>query len=131
MDVRTKDGRYTINISYDIWHSLYSTVVGRLGSQNKEISEGILFLKDIKCQWNEGLRIARQINLIRDRLSQVKPEDAIYDIDDINKEAPWKGKISPVITSCANMYTTNDGKDLLYEIVSMLCYAEYSRNNIE
>lgn len=39
-------------------------------------------------------------------------------------DVPWKGRLSNVITSCANLYTTADGKDLLYEVVSILCYAE-------
>lgn len=129
MNIRTKDGKYVIDVSYENWFSLYSTIVGRIGEKG-EISEALIFLKEMNCHWNQGLSIARQINIIRDKLSQVKPEDAIYSIDDIMKEAPWTGKLSPVITSCANMYITNDGKDLLYEIVALLCYAEYTKNDV-
>lgn len=38
--------------------------------------------------------------------------------------------MSPVITSCANLYTTKDGRDLLFEIVSILCYGYYSNTDI-
>ncbi len=130
MDIQTNDGIRIISVNYDVWFSLYSTVMGRLDSQNEEISDGIQFLKEAKCQWKDGLKTAKQINLIRDKLSQIKPDEAIYNIDDRKKEAPWKGNLSPVITSCANMFITDDGKDLLYEIVSLLCYAEYTKNDV-
>ncbi len=48
----------------------------------------------------------------------------MFDIDDRKKEVPWKGNISSAITSCANLYTTSDGKDLLFELVSVLVYAD-------
>lgn len=55
---------------------------------------------------------------MRDKLSNYSPEDLVYDIDDRSKHAPWEANISPVVTSCANFYTTADGKDLLFDIVS-------------
>ena len=75
--------------------------------------------------------IAEQINQLRDELSQFPPEKAIYDIDNPKLPAPWDGKLSPVVTSCANIFTTADGQDLLYEIVSILCYAKIAKTSIE
>lgn len=69
------------------------------------------------------METARQFNLIRDELSRYAPEKAVYDFRDLKKKAPWNNNLSSVITSCANLYTTTDGQDLLYEIVSILCYA--------
>lgn len=45
----------------------------------------------------------------------------------IEKTVPWKGKLSPVITACANLYTTADGKDLLLEVVCILSYAQIKK----
>ena len=85
MDIRTKDGKYVIDVSYENWFSLYSTIVGRI-EEKDEVCEAINFLKEMKCHWSQGKTIARQVNLIRDKLSQVKPEDAIYSIDDLKKK---------------------------------------------
>lgn len=130
MNIRTKDEKRYISIDYETWFCLYSTVKGRIETQTDELNDAIDFLKDMKCQWNDGLKIARQINLIRDKLSLIEPDEAIYNIDDRTIQVPWKGNLSPVITSCANMFTTSDGKDLLYEIVSILCYSAYTKNDV-
>jgi formylmethanofuran dehydrogenase subunit E len=63
-------------------------------------------------------------------LSQINPNEAVYDMNNISKEAPWKGKLSPVITSCGNMFTTSDGKDLLYEMVCILTYSYYQNVDV-
>ncbi|WP_169304480.1 Imm70 family immunity protein [Slackia heliotrinireducens] len=73
----------------------------------------------------DALETARQINLIRDGLSQVLPSDAIYDINNPETPTPWAGNISPIVTSCGNLYLTSDGKDLLFELVSILTYCAY------
>lgn len=54
----------------------------------------------------------------------------MYDIDNPKLLAPWKDNLSPVVTSCANMFTTADGQDLLFEIVSILCYTQVTKTNI-
>ncbi len=83
-----------------------------------------------RCKWEDGYNVARQINLVRDELSQFSPDKAVYDLDNPKEAAPWSGRLSPVITSCANMFTTADGKDLLYEIVKILSYAQVARSNV-
>lgn len=88
------------------------------------------FLKLGTCDSSKGYDVARQINLIRDELSKYSPEKAVYDIDNPQKVAPWYGKLSPVVTSCANIFTTADGQDLLFELVSILCYAQVVRTDI-
>ena len=67
---------------------------------------------------------------MRDKLSNYPPEELVYDINDRSKHAPWEGNISPVVTSCANFYTTADGKDLLFEIVSILTYGAYMKTAV-
>lgn len=59
---------------------------------------------------------------MRDGLASVSPQDALQTLNSLNPPE-WISDISPVITSCANLYTTADGGDLLYEIVSILVYA--------
>ncbi len=126
MIIRTDKSEKVIDVgSNDILHALYSTIIGNLEKYYSEIEDAVDFLNERKCSNNKALECARQFNLIRDYLSQIKPENAIYDINDLTRTAPWDGNLSPVITSCGNMYLTSDGKDLLFEIVSVLTYAYY------
>ena len=126
MIILTKDSERVIDVgSTDILFSLYSTVMIKLKKSHSELSDAISFLKTGECKCDIALVCARQINLIRDKLSQINPNDAIYDMNDLSKEAPWKENMSKVVTSCGNMFTTSDGKDLLFEIVSILTYSYY------
>ncbi|MGI6237666.1 MAG: Imm70 family immunity protein [Candidatus Excrementavichristensenella sp.] len=117
--------------SGDIWHSLYSTVQVRLPKAIKErVPLAIDFLQNIHCGAEKALDTAREFNVIRDALSSFPPQDAVYDMNNPERKAPWAGSISPVVTSCANLYLTADGRDLLFEIVRLLTYAFYSQKSV-
>lgn len=131
MHIVTKDSERAIDVgSPDILFSLYSTVMIKLKESHSELPYAIAFFQTRECKGDNALECARQINMIRDMLSQINPNDAVYDMNDTSKEAPWKGKMSSVVTSCGNMYTTSDGKDLLYEIVSILTYSYYCKVDV-
>lgn len=131
MRLSTKDRKRSVDIGgSDIWLSLYSTVEIRLGTFKKSIPNVINFLETGKCDPKDALNCARQFNLLRDELSKYRPDQVIYDLNNLTKEAPWKEDLSPVVTSIANLYTTTDGKDLLFEIVSILTYSYYTREEI-
>ena len=83
------------------------------------------------CEYGDCLEVARQFNLIRDELSKYSSDDVVYDMNSSQKRAPWEGKISPVVTSCANIFTSTDGEDLLSGIVAACVYAYYARKRIE
>ena len=126
------DGKKTVNIgSGDIWKAVYSTVVSCVGKKRKKYPLAFNFLESGQCSGSLGYDVARQINQIRDVLSQFPPEKAVYDIDNPGIAAPWEGRLSPVITSCANLFTTADGEDLLYELVRILCYAKVTKTDIK
>lgn len=126
------DGEKTVNIgSGDIWKAVYSTVVSCVGKRRKKYPLAFNFLESGQCSGSLGYDVARQINQIRDELSQFPPEKAVYDIDNPRIAAPWEGRLSPVITSCANLFTTADGEDLLYELVRILCYAKVTKTDIK
>jgi len=131
MRLLSEDGKRYVNIGgVDIWKSVYSTVVSCVGKKRKKYPLAFEVLETGNCEGKNGYDTARQINQIRDELSQFSPEKAVYDIDNPKVAAPWKGKLSPVVTSCANIFTTADGQDLLYEVVSILCYAQVAKTNI-
>ena len=121
----TDDKRYVDVGSEGIWKSVLSTAEVRLGSMKKQINLALTFLETGKCSAKNAFETARQFNLIRDAFSQIAPSSAVYDKDNRSAVAPWCSNLSGIITSCGNLYTTSDGKDLLYEVVSVLTYAHY------
>lgn len=131
MKICSMDYKMTIEVgNSDILYSIYSTLCVRLSEIKKNIPLVYQFLKDGECTTENAIETARQFNLLRDELSKYAPEEAVYDMHDLQKQAPWKGKISKVVTSCANLYTTSDGQDLLFEIVKILCYADIAKTSI-
>jgi len=131
MRIITSDGNKYINIgSAEVWKSLCSTIFVLLDDEKDSIMKARSFLENNKAEGVEGYEIARQFNLIRDKLSRFAPEKVIFDINDMAFRATWYGKLSPVVTSCANLFITADGEDLLYEIVCIFCYAEIKRVSV-
>ena len=127
MIIQSSDSVKTVDVgTKDIFYSLYSTIKVRLELLD-DIEIAIKFMDCGICNYGDALECARQFNLIRDRLSQISPKDAVYDLNDLTKKAPWVDNISPTVTSCANLFTTSDGRDLLFEIVSILTYAHYKK----
>ena len=116
--------------SSDYFFSLYSTIRIRLDSFKNQISMVLNFFDSGICHHKDCIETARQLNLVRDMLSSVAVKDLVYDMNDPKKKAPWEDNISPVVTSCGNLFTTSDGKDMLYEIVSILTYGFYSENDV-
>lgn len=126
MIVTTADNKRYVDVgTAGIWHSVLSTADVRLASMKKHISLALNFLESGKCSANDAYETARQINLIRDAFSQIAPSNAVYDRDKPTLAAPWSKSLSGIVTSCGNLYTTSDGKDLLYEVVCILTYAHY------
>lgn len=132
LTISSSDNELFVNVgSGDVWISLMSTVDIRLKNCKKDISYAVNFLHSGECSAEDALKTARQFNVIRDELSKFKPDQIVYDEDDLSKESPWKYNISPVVTSCANFFTTADGNDLLYEIVNILTYAALNNTSVK
>ena len=131
MVISSSDHKRIVHIgTSDILQSLYSTIRIRLNYFIEKVPLAVNFLECGECDPIVAIETAKQFNLLRDELSKIAPQQAVYDFRDLHKRAPWEGRISLVITSCANFYTTADGKDLLFEIVSILCYGHYSGSHI-
>lgn len=107
-----------------IWYCIYSTAELKISSEEKtRIPLALSFLKSGECAAVDANETAKQMNLVRDAFANIPPEEAVFDLHDVNRKAPWYGKISSVVTSCANLFTTSDGKDLFTEVVGLLSYA--------
>ena len=121
----TDNGKMVLIGSPTILFSIYSTVKVLLKRYSNQIKLAEDFLQAGRCNSMDAIETARQINLIRDYLARFSPDKAVWDYRDKTLSAPWKNNLSPVVTSCSNLYTTADGKDLLFELVAVLTYAGY------
>ena len=132
MTIISEDGKKIINVgTYDIWFAMYSTIMMKCDSIRNEIEKAISFMDEKVCEYIDCLEVARQFNLIRDELSKYHPEEAVYDMNSLEKKAPWEGKVSPVVTSCGNLFTSADGEDLIGEVVATCVYCYYSKKRVE
>lgn len=131
MTIISSDGKRYVDVGNEgIWYSVLSTAEIRLASMKKEINLALDFLHTGKCDAPNAYETARQFNLIRDRFSRIAPSDAIYNKEKPSIAAPWSSNLSGIVTSCGNLYTTSDGKDLLYEVVCILTYAHYKKVDV-
>ena len=124
------DKRYVDVGSEDIWYSVLSTAEIRLAPLKQGIRLALDFLNTGKCSAMNAHETARQFNLIRDAFSQIDPSNAVYNKDKPSMVAPWINNLSGIVTSCGNLYTTSDGKDLLYEVVCILTDAYYRKVDV-
>ena len=132
MTIISEDGKKIINIgAYDIWFAMYSTIVMKCDSINNQINNAKLFMDKKVCEYEDCMEVARQFNLIRDELSKYSPKEVVYDMNSPEKKAPWVEKISPVVTSCANLFSSADGEDLLGAIVAVCVYGYHAKKRVE
>ena len=132
MVITTSNEKRFIDVgSEGIWKSVLSTAETHLGHMVKEIPLALRFLNTGICGNKDAFETARQFNLLRDAFSQLSPVDAIYDKDNLSLLAPWANNLSGIVTSCGNLYTTSDGKDLLHEVVAILTYSHYLEVDVE
>lgn len=123
MTIISEDDRVYVDVgSYDVWNCLYSTIITNLTNMNNKIALAISFLESGTCSPSNCIETARELNLIRDALSALPISSIVYDHTKPTKKAPWIKNISPIITSCGNFFITADGKDLIFELNTVLCY---------
>lgn len=132
MRLFTSDENRSVDIGTgSIWYSIYSTAY-ILFSENakEEVSHAMEFLKNGDSLVEDVPLIAEQLTKIQAFFSLINPEMAIYDLHHPETAPPWKGNIAPTVTSCANLYTTADGKDLFTEVIALLQYAAENNVNV-
>jgi hypothetical protein len=107
-----------------IWYSIYSTaMVAFSDDAKKSIPLALNFLKNGDCPAGKAKDTREQLERVRNAFSALEPDKVIYDLHKPDVPPPWAGNIAPTVTSCANLYTTADGKDLFTEVFALLDYA--------
>lgn len=74
--------------------------------------------------------MAKQINLIRDELASIKIQRLDEIKENIISDTEYLNNISPIVTSFANLFITSNGEDAFYEMVKILCYSHFKKENI-
>lgn len=131
MDIGTISTDRIINVgSADTLYSLYSTAKTLAGRHTWGVSLGLDFLKSGSCNARNCAKTAKQLSEINTMLAGHAPDDAIWDIERPNASAPWSGNLAPTVTSCADLYTTSEGELLLPELVSLLRFADSTKQDV-
>lgn len=130
MRLYTSDEKMNVDVGTgSIWYSIYSTAMVALSEDAKEsIPLALRFLKSGDCSAEDVKRTKDQLLLVRNAFTEIEPDKAVYDLHRPDITAPWAGNIASTVTSCANLYTTADGKDLFTEVLTLLEYA--SKKNV-
>ena len=127
MTLVSSDGKRYVDIGSEaIWQSVFYTTELIPSDIVKKMPLAIDLLSNRKCSHGKALETARQINLLRDAFSQIASEYVIIGKNCEHLSVAQRANLSPVTTSCGNLYTTSDGKDLLFELVCILTYAHYA-----
>lgn len=114
-----------------VWYSIFSTASIRLSTDDQDFLQYAMdFLRTGECYADDAQITARQMELVKKRFAKLLPADAVYDMTHPDKQAPWYNNLSGRVTSCANLYTTADGKDLLNEAIDLLKYAANNKVDV-
>ena len=131
MTICTADGEKSVSFgSTSICFSLYSTIVGRIPDSKSKYPLAVSLLESHSCKAKDAATTADQFRSLQNQLSQIDPKDAIYSIQTPEKKAPWSERMPSSVSSCANLYTTEDGLDLLEELINLLLYASSKKTDV-
>lgn len=87
------------NLENKIWGSRFPIIMN-------DLYQGKIEYKNINVALEE-------LDMIKNELKSLNPQDVVWDIEDLSKQPPWGNNISKYITDLSNYYVTSDGNDFL------------------
>lgn len=124
MTIISEDGKVIVSVGGSmILYSLYLTAKLKIKMSRFKVGVALDFLKTGECKAKKVEKALDQLGIIKAELGKVNPENAVFDWRNPNKEAPWENNISRTVTSCADLFTTENGEILLDELINLLVYA--------
>ncbi len=132
MRIFTTDEKKGVDVGMgSIWYSIYSTASVAFSNDIKNsIPLAMEFLKTGECPAEKVTDTKKQFEAVKEAFSTIEPDKAIYDLHKPDVPPPWAGNVASTVTSCANLYTTADGKDLFTEVIALLEYAETQNQSV-
>jgi 2,3-bisphosphoglycerate-dependent phosphoglycerate mutase len=112
----------------DFLHAFFSTISYHLEPQGwgSRFPELINELYQGKLDAPKAQKVAGDVLTIKAELKKHRPDEVIWDIENLNAKPPWGEKISPEITDLSNYFVTSTGRDL-FDVLNE-CLAALSRS---
>lgn len=114
---------------YKFW-DLIKEIVVMFFKEKKDVAEAKLFFETGNCSYEDSYKVAKQINLVRDELASIKIQRLDEIKENIISDTEYLNNISPIVTSFANLFITSNGEDAFYEMVKILCFSYFKKENI-
>lgn len=131
MTLMTEDGKMSVSIgSSTILHALYSTTKVHMGIGRLRVRSAMAFLESGVCKKGNIGTTLEQLKLVKLKLAEIEPARMVYDYKNRNMKAPWQHVMSDEITSCADLFTTSEGRLLIDELLLLLEYAHENELSI-
>lgn len=134
MAVGFKVGFYWYQIGHgDFLYSFFSTVAYRLEHQRWGSRFPVIMneLYQGKAEPGRVAEAIEELGVIKRELRAYKPDQVIWDLEDLSKQPPWGSNISKEITDLSNYFVTSDGCDFLTIFLHALEMAQKINAEIE
>ncbi len=114
--------------SPDFFHAFFSTISYHLepdgfGAQFPTLM-GHLYAGELGPEL--GTDAKDELVAARRGLMNLRPDQVIWDIEDLTAKPPWGSNISPDITNLSEYFVTSDGRDVFEVLDSVLTELEQS-----
>lgn len=96
----------------DFVHSFFSTIAHNLEPKGWGTKFPILMrnLYNNQVDYKDIAGIKKELKEIENKLSKLKPDRVVWDIEDLSKLPPWGDNYSNKIKNLANYFATSEGK---------------------
>ncbi|SFI36636.1 MULTISPECIES: Imm70 family immunity protein [unclassified Bacillus (in: firmicutes)] len=106
----------------DLLHSFFSTMSYHTEPEGWGTKYPLL-MKDLyfdKLKWKDAPEALKNIEEIREKLSEIPPSEVVWDIEDIAKRPPWEDNLPEQVTNLENYYATPRGTTFFTLLINAL-----------
>jgi hypothetical protein len=109
----------------DFLFAFFSTVAARLEPEGwgTRFPAVMCELYGGRVEGGAAARAWGELERIRGELAAFAPDEVVWDAEDRSRRPPWGEDIAPEITSLADYFVTDDGRDLLGVLDEAVGYA--------
>ncbi|EFR85113.1 conserved hypothetical protein [Listeria monocytogenes FSL F2-208] len=106
-----------MNLEDKKWGSKYPTLM-------KKLYSGRLNTEDLE-------KAKKELNDIKEVLSNFSPNKIVWDVEDLHKNPPWETNINSDIKNLSEYFVTSDGKNLISTLHEAIDRALQENVNLE
>lgn len=125
MTIMTEDGKYSVGVGGTLMFStLYLTAKKKIIFSKFRVAEALKFLKTGTCKKANVEKTLKQLELIKEELARLDFGEVIFESELEQAYVLWKNNVSVQVKTCADFFTTDEGKNLVDELIALLQYAK-------